>query len=131
MKLSTSNENPPIVSLRNVRKNFFSDSKEIESLGGISLDIAEGEFAIILGPSGCGKSTVIRLVAGLDFPTSGSVMVQGSLVTEPMRQCGMVFQAYTSFPWLSVIDNIRFGLRYTNGKVRRSKKDRFFIVGSL
>ena len=76
-----------------------------------SLNVAENDFVTILGPSGCGKSTLLRLVAGLDRPTSGRVLLDGQEVTGPGADRGMVFQSYTLFPWLSVRENIAFGLR--------------------
>ncbi|HWL81537.1 MAG TPA: ABC transporter ATP-binding protein [Roseomonas sp.] len=75
------------------------------------LDVAPGEFVSILGPSGCGKSTLLRIVAGLDRPTGGSVTLNGRQVTRPGPDRGMVFQSYTLFPWLTVEQNILFGLR--------------------
>ncbi|MEO3475623.1 ABC transporter ATP-binding protein [Roseomonas sp. CAU 1739] len=74
------------------------------------LAVAPGEFVAILGPSGCGKSTLLRIVAGLDRPTAGTVTLDGVTVTEPGPDRGMVFQSYTLFPWLTVSQNIRFGL---------------------
>src|SRR5262245_49250082 len=65
----------------------------------------------ILGPSGCGKSTLLRIVAGLDQPTTGRVLLDGQAVARPGPDRGMVFQSYTLFPWLTVRENICFGLR--------------------
>jgi ABC-type nitrate/sulfonate/bicarbonate transport system ATPase subunit len=77
----------------------------------ITLDIADNDFITILGPSGCGKSTLLRIVAGLDRATTGRVLLDDLAVTGPGPDRGMVFQSYTLFPWLSVADNIAFGLR--------------------
>ncbi len=76
-----------------------------------TLDVATNDFITILGPSGCGKSTLLRIVAGLDTPTVGGVRLDGVAVTGPGAERGMVFQSYTLFPWLTVLDNICFGLR--------------------
>ncbi|HMG49946.1 MAG TPA: ABC transporter ATP-binding protein [Inquilinus sp.] len=82
-----------------------------QALSPVDLDIAENDFITLLGPSGCGKSTLLRIVAGLDRPSTGRVLVGGRPVTEPGPDRGVVFQAYTLFPWLSVAQNIAFGLR--------------------
>jgi len=76
-----------------------------------SLAVEDNDFICILGPSGCGKSTLLRIVAGLDEPTSGRVRLDGGPVTGPGSDRGMVFQSYTLFPWLTVRQNICFGLR--------------------
>ena len=76
-----------------------------------SLAVADNDFICLLGPSGCGKSTLLRIVAGLDRPTTGRVTLDGAAVTAPGAERGMVFQSYTLFPWLTVEQNIRFGLR--------------------
>jgi len=76
-----------------------------------NLDVADNDFITILGPSGCGKSTLLRIVAGLDTPTVGHVLLDGQAVTGPGANRGMVFQSYTLFPWLTVRENICFGLR--------------------
>src|SRR5437899_12520247 len=77
----------------------------------ISLSVADNDFFAVLGPSGCGKSTLLRIVAGLDVPTAGRVMLDGAPVEGPGADRGMVFQSYTLFPWLTVRQNICFGLR--------------------
>src|SRR5260221_11655824 len=76
-----------------------------------SLAVADNDFITILGPSGCGKSTLLRIVAGLDKPTAGRVLLEGVPVAGPGADRGMVFQSYTLFPWLTVRQNICFGLR--------------------
>ena len=83
----------------------------IEALQPIDLAVERNDFLSILGPSGCGKSTLLRIVAGLDTPTAGRVLLDGRPVTRPGPDRGMVFQSYTLFPWLTVRDNICFGLR--------------------
>jgi len=81
------------------------------SLEPTDLSVGDNDFVTILGPSGCGKSTLLRIIAGLDRPTSGRVMLDGREVTRPGADRGMVFQSYTLFPWLTVRENIAFGLR--------------------
>lgn len=112
------------VRLRKLHKDYYGQNGVISALEGFSCDIAEGEFAVILGPSGCGKSTVVRLIAGLEKPTKGTVLVQGEPVEKPGKACSMVFQSYTSFPWLTVLENISFGLRYTSDGNKQSRKAR-------
>jgi ABC-type nitrate/sulfonate/bicarbonate transport system ATPase subunit len=82
-----------------------------QALTPTSLAVEDNDFITILGPSGCGKSTLLRIVAGLDSPTAGAVMLDGVRVTGPGADRGMVFQSYTLFPWLTVRENICFGLR--------------------
>ena len=84
---------------------------DVTALQPTSLSIGDNDFVTILGPSGCGKSTLLRMIAGLDRPTAGSIMLDGKAVTRPGPDRGMVFQSYTLFPWLTVAENIAFGLR--------------------
>jgi NitT/TauT family transport system ATP-binding protein len=93
----------------------------VKALEPIDLAIERNDFITILGPSGCGKSTLLRIVAGLDRPTIGQVSVNGHAVTGPGRDRGMVFQSYTLFPWLTVAENIGFGLR-ESGVPERERK---------
>jgi len=76
-----------------------------------SLEVADNDFITVLGPSGCGKSTLLRLVAGLETPSGGEILLDGTRVEGPGADRGVVFQSYTLFPWLSVKQNICFGLR--------------------
>jgi NitT/TauT family transport system ATP-binding protein len=76
-----------------------------------NLNVADNDFVTILGPSGCGKSTLLRMVAGLDTPTTGRILLDGKAITGPGADRGMVFQSYTLFPWLTVAENVAFGLR--------------------
>ena len=85
--------------------------KPTVALEPVSLRVEDNDFITILGPSGCGKSTLLRIVAGLDTPSTGRVMLDGARVVAPGADRGMVFQSYTLFPWLSVRENICFGLR--------------------
>ena len=84
--------------------------KPVTALQPTTLAVAPNDFITVLGPSGCGKSTLLRIVAGLDHPTSGRVLLDGRAVTRPGPDRGMVFQSYTLFPWLTVAENIAFGL---------------------
>jgi ABC-type nitrate/sulfonate/bicarbonate transport system ATPase subunit len=101
----------PILSVRGVSKRFQSSHGETLALQATDLDVAENDFITILGPSGCGKSTLLRIVAGLDVQTTGEVSLDGRRITGPGADRGMVFQSYTLFPWLTVRDNVCFGLR--------------------
>jgi NitT/TauT family transport system ATP-binding protein len=86
------------------------DGAPTVALQPVSLTVADNDFITILGPSGCGKSTLLRIVAGLDVPTAGGVLLDGAPVTGPGPDRGMVFQSYTLFPWLTVKKNVMFGL---------------------
>ncbi|MGM4890195.1 NitT/TauT family transport system ATP-binding protein [Bradyrhizobium sp. NFR13] len=87
-----------------------------------NLSVADNDFVTILGPSGCGKSTLLRMVAGLDTPTTGRILLDGKAITGPGADRGMVFQSYTLFPWLTVSENISFGLR-ERGVSQRERND--------
>jgi ABC-type nitrate/sulfonate/bicarbonate transport system ATPase subunit len=101
-----------ILSVRGVSRTFETAGQGATiALQATDLEVAENDFVTILGPSGCGKSTLLRIVAGLDHPSSGEVLLDGRRVSGPGPDRGMVFQSYTLFPWLTVLDNVCFGLR--------------------
>jgi ABC-type nitrate/sulfonate/bicarbonate transport system ATPase subunit len=120
------------IAIKDVSRVFFSPTGErIDALKDVNLEVEDafsaagrdiGEFRVLLGPSGCGKSTLLRMIAGLDKPTSGQVLVNGEIVTHPGKDRGMVFQKYTSFPWLTVADNIAYGMKI-NGVPEAQRKE--------
>lgn len=105
-----------------VGKVFSTKGGEMVALDRTSFKVKEGEFITILGPSGCGKSTILRIVAGLEEPSSGKVYLDGREVKGPGSDRGMVFQSYTLYPWLTVEDNIAFGLKL-KGTTRKQCKE--------
>jgi NitT/TauT family transport system ATP-binding protein len=111
------NQETPFLRVAGVSKIFEAEGhghERIQVIDHVSMDLTAGEFAVYLGPSGCGKTTLMRIVGGLETASGGEVFLAGRKVTGPDRQKGMVFQAYTSFPWLTVLENIRFGTKYRN-----------------
>jgi ABC-type nitrate/sulfonate/bicarbonate transport system ATPase subunit len=99
------------LSVCGIAKTYQSKTGEpVEALLPIDLEIAAGEFLVIVGPSGCGKSTLLNMLAGFGEPSGGEARVGGAKITGPSIDRGMVFQSYALFPWLSVIGNVEFGL---------------------
>ena len=94
-----------------VAKTFPGRGGATVALDATDLLVQENDFLTLLGPSGCGKSTLLRMVAGLEEPSAGSILLEGRPVTGPGPERGMVFQSYTLFPWLTVLQNVCFGLR--------------------
>ncbi len=102
---------PVTLEVSGLTKTFETASGEVvTALRDISFKTHKREFVCVIGPSGCGKSTLIRILAGLETPTSGKVLLDGKEVREPGPDRGMVFQGYTLFPWLTVKKNVMFGL---------------------
>jgi len=108
--------NPPVLEFRAVVKRFGS----VDAVDGVDFSIQSGEIFTLLGPSGCGKTTTLRLVAGLEEPDAGEILIKGKSVAAPdrglflppeKRQLGMVFQSYAIWPHLSVFENVAFPLR--------------------
>ncbi|MEN9985313.1 MAG: hypothetical protein RI925_815 [Pseudomonadota bacterium] len=96
--------------VNNVQKVFKTPGKDVIALKDIQLEIQAGEFVCLLGPSGCGKSTLLNAVAGFALPSSGEITVEGKKITGPGPDRGMVFQEYALFPWMTIAQNIAFGL---------------------
>jgi NitT/TauT family transport system ATP-binding protein len=88
------------------------------------LAVEAGELVVFLGPSGCGKTTLMRMVGGLETPSSGEIRLSGEPIRAPDRRRGMVFQSYSSFPWMSVADNVAFGMRYRTDLTPAMKRRR-------
>lgn len=111
------------IKISGVTKIFgLEDEKQTVALSGVNLDIPAGSFVSLIGPSGCGKTTLLRCIAGIETPTSGEIFVDGSLVKSPGSDRGFAFQQANLFPWLTVRDNISFGLR-ARGIYKNHKKD--------
>ena len=95
--------------IKNVSRTFEGSAKE--TLKDISLTIEKGEFGWCVGPSGCGKSTLLNIIAGLDAPTEGEILLDGKKITGPGADRVVMFQEHALFPWLNVLENVKFGMR--------------------
>jgi NitT/TauT family transport system ATP-binding protein len=123
---------PPLVSVTNVQKTYFTRQASVQAVASASVDVARGEFVSLLGPSGCGKSTLLMMVAGLEQPTGGSILLGGSEVKEPSRNVGIIFQDATLLPWKSALDNVLFPVRILKlpiERYRRRAKELLAMVG--
>ncbi len=113
--------------VNNVQKVFKTPGKDVIALKDINLEIKQGEFVCLLGPSGCGKSTLLNAVAGFALPSSGEITVEGKKITGPGPDRGMVFQEYALFPWMTIAQNIAFGLEVQ----KKSKAELDLTVNQL
>ncbi|MBX7076704.1 MAG: ABC transporter ATP-binding protein [Methanobacteriaceae archaeon] len=103
------------IKVNHISKSFKQEDKDIlQVLDDINLDIKDREFICLLGPSGCGKTTLLRIIAGLDKPDIGEVHDGTGLVTGPSKERGFIFQQYSLFPWMTVLDNVQFGLNMSH-----------------
>jgi NitT/TauT family transport system ATP-binding protein len=101
----------PAVAMRGVAKTWTPEGRApVEALRDLSLDVMPGEFVVLLGPSGCGKSTLLYMIAGLEEVTAGAIECDGLAVAEPSAERGLIFQEASLFPWLTLADNVAFGL---------------------
>ena len=101
------------IEIKNICKSFEGKNKNLSVLKDINLTINDGELICLLGPSGCGKTTLLRLIAGLEQPSSGEIIANGEVVKKPSGDRAVIFQQYSLFPWLTVLQNVTFGLEMT------------------
>lgn len=122
-----------MLKLEAISKEYTNGEKRVIAIQDCSLDIRPGEFVALVGPSGCGKTTLLRLAAGLLTPSAGKVISNNGQVTGPNHDRGVVFQHFSSFPWLSVADNIAFGPRLRGQSENRIKSvvDHYLAVTGL
>jgi NitT/TauT family transport system ATP-binding protein len=126
------NTSPTLLQFQNASKIFVSNNgRKVQALYNISFSVNQGEFIALIGPSGCGKSTILRLAAGLETPTTGEVLNRGKRIKAPDRRRGIVFQSYSVFPWLTVRENIGFGLNDSNLKFKQEKVDKWLAFTGL
>ena len=105
-----------MLEIAHLRKSFRHGKKRLKVIDDFSLHTGKTEFVSIIGPSGCGKTTLLRLIAGLNKPDKGTIHAEGKSIKGPTSKVGIVFQEYTSFPWLTVKENLEFGLKLKNIK---------------
>jgi putative spermidine/putrescine transport system ATP-binding protein len=123
---ATADRRTPAISLRALTKTFGSSGGEVRAVAGVDLDVVDGEFLTLLGPSGSGKTTVLRMIAGFELPTSGTILLDGADVTRVApfdRDVNTVFQDYALFPHMNVQQNVEYGLRVKGvGRTERRRR---------
>jgi NitT/TauT family transport system ATP-binding protein len=122
----------PLVSVAGVQKTYFARPAPVHAVASASVNVARGEFVSLLGPSGCGKSTLLMMIAGLEQPTGGSILLGGTEVKKPRRDIGIIFQDATLLPWKSAIENVLFPVRILKLPIepyRQRAKELLAMVG--
>ncbi len=124
----------PILSLKDVHKKY--GKKSDYAVNGVSFDVYEGEILALVGESGSGKTTLLRLISGLEHPESGSIFLSGNIIVDGRksvpahdRQVGLVFQDYALFPHLTILDNVKFGLKKMKGDRKEVARETLQLVG--
>jgi NitT/TauT family transport system ATP-binding protein len=126
------NSRPTVMKVDHLVKRFSTRDGTVTALNDINFEVRRREFICVIGQSGCGKSTLIRILAGLETPSSGHVLIDGKPVEGPGPDRGMVFQGYTLFPWLTVKQNVMFGLKckdYSDNKADAEARMWINMVG--
>ena len=134
MIVPTTTSERAVLRLTGVTKDFHTlRGEELGALAPMDLTINAGQFVVIVGASGCGKTTLLNLVAGFELPTAGTVTIDGRPITGPGRDRMMLFQEHALFPWLSVLENVTFGLQYngfgTQDEIRARARRYLDLVG--
>jgi ABC-type nitrate/sulfonate/bicarbonate transport system ATPase subunit/flavin-dependent dehydrogenase len=119
------------IAVEDVRKGFATDDGTLAVVDGVSFTVGEGEVVALVGPSGCGKSTILNLIAGFDRPDSGAVRIDGALRTKPNRKGVLISQHGSVFPWLTVRENLMFGLDGTARAEKEARADRYAAMVGL
>lgn len=114
----------PAIEIRNLSFSYQNGKQDIQALNGLNLTVKDGEFLCIIGPSGGGKSTLLRMLAGLETPDEGAVLIDGKAVTGPGSDRMIVFQDYALFPWFTVEKNVSFALRQGRGLSKQEAKEK-------
>ncbi len=120
-----------LLEIKNVNRTYKDEESTVNALSDINLSIQKGEFVSIIGSSGCGKTTLLRLIAGLDKPQSGEILLDGEKITDPSPSRGYVFQQGDLFPWLTVEKNIASGLkaRHVYRENKHKVKEYISLIG--
>jgi NitT/TauT family transport system ATP-binding protein len=122
----------PLVSVSGAQKIYFTRHAPVQAVASASVNVTRGEFVSLLGPSGCGKSTLLMMIAGLEQPTGGSILLGGTEVKKPRRDIGIIFQDATLLPWKSALENVLFPVRILKLPIepyRQRAKELLAMVG--
>lgn len=115
-------EREVLFSVRDVTMAYRKEGGSLKALDGCSFDVLRNEFLVIVGPTGCGKSTMLKLMAGLEFPTSGQLLLEGEPVKGPGADRGMIFQEYALLPWRSVLKNVELGFEFRKSELNEAQR---------
>jgi NitT/TauT family transport system ATP-binding protein len=122
-----------LIEVSDIKKDYPSHHGTVSIINDVTFDVADSDFVAIIGPSGCGKSTMLRIIQGLERPTSGEIRFRGQPVTSTCNEMAMVFQSFALLPWLTIKENVAFGLtaRAWNPEKITTQVDRYISVTGL